>query len=155
MLMIKDSPIFTGVLIGLCADIVKLGVNYVAFALGYTNVVFWQIVATNILPKEHLFTTSALLIGAVMDVTVTCLLGVAFLYFIKYTGMDFLFLKGIGFAMMTWVALLGLILGPSIEEKLPQNPMGVLVTLVAHFFFGVALAVFTSFLYRPNENGET
>ena len=153
--MIKNSPFLTGVLIGLLADAVKLGVNYLAFALGYTNVVFWQIVATNILPKEYLFTTSALIIGAAMDVTVTCLLGVIFLYVIKYTGLDFLFLKGIGFAMLVWVGLMGTIIGPSLEAKLPQTPSGIFVTIVAHFFFGTALAVFTSFFYRPDENGRT
>jgi len=149
--MVKSSPLLTGVLIGLLADAVKLGVNYLAFALGYTHVLFWQVVATNILPQEFLSSTSALIIGGVTDLTVTCLLGVAFLYFIQRTGLDFLFLKGIGFAMVTWVVLFGIILGPSIERKLPPSPSEVLVTIVAHFLFGVALAVFTSFFYQPNE----
>ncbi len=149
--MVKDSPILTGVLIGVLADTVKLGVNYLAFLLGYTEVVFWQIVATNVLPEQYLHTASAVVIGAVADLTVTGLLGVLFLYFIQFAGLDFLFLKGIGFAMMVWVALMGTVIGPSLEAKLPQNPSGVFVTIVAHFFFGVALAVFTSFLFQPGE----
>jgi len=152
MLMVKDSPILTGVLIGLLADAVKLGVNYLGYILGFTDVVFWQIVATNILPKEYLFTTSAIIIGAVADLTVTGLLGVLFLYFIKFTGLDFLFLKGIGFAMLVWVGLMGVVVGPYVEAKLPQDPSGIFVTIVAHFVFGVSLAVFTSFLYRPDED---
>ena len=151
MLVVKDSPILTGVLIGLLADAVKLGVNYLAFVLGFTDVVFWQIVATNIVPKEYLFSTAAVIIGAVADLTVTGLLGVLFLYFIKFTGLDFLFLKGIGFAMLVWVGLMGVVVGPSLEAKLPQNPSGIFVTIAAHFVFGVALAVFTSFLYQPEE----
>lgn len=146
-----NSPIFTGVLIGLLADAVKLGTNYLAYALGYTNVVFWQIVATNVLPKEYLFSRSAILIGAVTDLTVTALMGVIFLYVIKYTGFDFLFLKGIGFALLVWVGVLGVLLGPSVEAKLPQTPSGVLVTIIAHLAYGIALSVFTSFLYQPQE----
>lgn len=151
IVVVKNSPILTGVLIGLLADAIKLGVNYLAFVLGFTDVVFWQLVATNMVPQEHILTTAAVIIGAVADLTVTGLLGVLFLYFIKFSGLDFLFLKGIGFAMLVWVGLLGTILGPSIEAKLPQVPSGIFVTIVAHFVFGVALAVFTSFLYQPEE----
>ncbi|MGI6625079.1 MAG: hypothetical protein ACOX57_06675 [Limnochordia bacterium] len=149
--MVRDSPILTGVLIGVLADAVKLGVNYLGYILGFTDVLFWQIVATNILPEQYLFTPSALLIGAIADLTVTAFLGVLFLYLIKLTGLDFLFLKGVGFAMLVWVGLLGSVLGPSIEAKLPQNPSGIFVTIAAHLAFGIALAVFTSFLYQPEE----
>lgn len=151
MLMVKDSPILTGVLIGLLADAVKLGTNYLAFLLGFTEVVFWQIAASNILPEQYLGTASAIVIGAVADLTVTGLLGVLFLYFIQFTGFDFLFLKGIGFGMLVWVGLMGVVIGPSLEDKLPQTPSGIFVTIVAHFAFGVSLAVFTSFLYQSGE----
>lgn len=57
--------------------------------------------------------------------------------------------------MVTWVGFQGTILGPSIESKLPQNPSGVFVTIAAHVFFGIALAVFTSFFYRPDKDSET
>ena len=53
--------------------------------------------------------------------------------------------------MLVWVGLLGSVLGPSIEAKLPQNPSGIFVTIAAHLAFGIALAVFTSFLYQPEE----
>ena len=89
--MVRDSPILTGVLIGVLADAVKLGVNYLGYILGFTDVLFWQIVATNILPEQYLFTPSALVIGAIADLTVTAFLGVLFLYLIKLTGLDFLF----------------------------------------------------------------
>ena len=107
--------------------------------------------ATNILPEQYLFTPSALLIGAIADLTVTGFLGVLFLYFIKLTGLDFLFLKGVGFAMLVWVGLLGSVLGRSIEAKLPQIPSGSFVTIVAHLACGIDLAVFTSLLYMPEE----
>ena len=96
-------------------------------------------------------TASAIVIGAVADLTVTGLLGVLFLYFIQFTGFDFLFLKGIGFGMLVWVGLMGVVIGPSLEDKLPQTPSGIFVTIVAHFAFGVSLAVFTSFLYQSGE----
>ena len=78
-------------------------------------------------------------------------MGVLFLYLIKLTGLDFLFLKGVGLARLERVGLLGSVLGPSIEAKLPQNPSGIFVTIAAHLAFGIALAVFTSFLYQPEE----
>ena len=149
MQMVKDSLVFTGVLIGLLADVIKLGVNYLGYLLGYTDVVFWQLVATLILPRQYLLTTSATVIGAAIDVTVSSLLGVSFLFLIMYTGIDFLFLKGIGFGLLAWVGPFSILLGRLIETKLPQNSSGVIVTLFAHIAFGVALAVFTSFLYQP------
>ena len=153
--MVKNSPIFTGVLIGVLANVVKLGVNYLGYLLDFTDVVFWQLVSTMTLPEEYLFATSTLSIGAITDLTVASFLGVLFLFFIQLTGFDFLFLKGIGFAMMVRVLLFHTLLGDAIEKKLPQNPSDAFVTIATHFFFGVALAVFTFFLYQPEEQEQS
>lgn len=52
------------------------------------------------------------------------------------------------FALLAWVGVMGVILGPSIEAKLPQGLDGV-VTIIAHLSFVVVLAIFTSFFYQP------
>ncbi len=51
-----------------------------------------------------------------------------------------------GFGLVVWVSLFGTLLGPTVEEKLPQDPNGVVVTLIAHIVFGLALAFFTKVL---------
>jgi len=50
--------------------------------------------------------------------------------------------------MFVWVALFSTLLGQSVQAKLPQSASGILVTLSAHFVFGLGLAFFTSLLYN-------
>ncbi|MBC2723055.1 DUF6789 family protein [Desulfosporosinus sp.] len=143
--MYKDK-IFIGVVIGILADGVKLLTNYVLYILGFTKVVFWQIVATRFIQKEYLYNKLAYLIGAIADITVTSLLGVVFVYIIYLFGSENLWTKGLGFGLVVWVGLFGTLLGQTVEDKLPQEPTGVIVTLIAHIIFGLALAYFTKLL---------
>ena len=145
--MLRDRVIL-GSLIGILADIVKLTFNYLAFLLNYTNVVFWQLTATRFLENGDLFSPIALLIGGVADLTITAILGVIFLFFIGYSGTRYLWLKGIGFGMAVWVGLFGTLLGQSVQGKINQEPSGILVTMVAHFIFGLSLAFFTKLFYQ-------
>lgn len=145
--MLRDR-IIVGSLIGVLADVFKLLINYTAFLLGYTDVVFWQITATRFLEKGDLFNPAALIIGGAADLTVTAVLGVVFFLLIDYSGTDYLLLKGIGFGLAVWVGLFGFLLSQSVQGKIPQSPSGILVTLVAHFVFGLSLAFFTWLHYR-------
>ncbi|HBV86139.1 MAG TPA: hypothetical protein DEF42_05690 [Desulfosporosinus sp.] len=141
-----NDKIFIGVVIGILADGVKLLTNYVLYILGFTKVVFWQIVATRFIQKEYLYNKLAYLIGAIADITVTSLLGVVFVYIIYLFGSKNLWTKGLGFGLVVWVGLFGTLLGQTVEDKLPQEPTGVVVTLIAHIIFGLALAYFTKLL---------
>lgn len=145
--MLKDM-ILIGVLVGILADAVKLTFNYMAFLLNLTNVVFWQITATRFLEKGDLFKPVTYIIGGIADITVTAVLGVIFIYFIYFIGKDNLWFKGMGFGLVVWVGLFGTLLGESVRAKLPQTPSGILVTIAAHFFFGLGLAFFTRLFYR-------
>ncbi|WP_366923037.1 hypothetical protein MFMK1_003525 [Metallumcola ferriviriculae] len=145
----------TGVLIGVLADAVKLIFNYIAFSMGFTNVVFWQITAARFLGKADLFKPSAYLIGGIADLTVTAALGVVFLFTIYYLiGTDYLWVKSIGFGMAVWVGLFGTLLGESVQGKLPQSPSGIMVTIGAHLFFGLGLGFFTMLFYREVEGAD-
>lgn len=141
--MFTKDRVILGAIIGLLADAVKLTVNYAAYVLGFTDVVFWQIVAANFLAKELLFEPLAIVIGAIGDLTVTATLGVVFVYTIRFIGNEYIWIKGVGFAMLVWVGLFGTVLGSQIDVKLPQSLSGVLVTVVAHVVFGLSLAFFT------------
>jgi len=145
--MIKDKVI-VGAIVGLLADAVKLAVNYLAFTLGFTRVVFWQIAATLFLDRQDLFKPVAYIVGAVADLTVTAIIGVVFIYFIHFTGHKYLWIKGVGFGLAVWVGLFGTFLGTAVRGKLPQEPSGILVTLVAHSIFGLSLAFFTWLLQK-------
>jgi len=145
--MIRDK-ILVGAAIGLLSDALKLIVNYISYLLGFTNVVFWQITATRFLTKGDLFVPLAYVVGAVADIVVASALGVVFFLLVdRYGNRKYLWLKGIGFSMIVWVVLFGTLLGQSVERKLPQDVLGIMVTIVAHFVFGLGLAFFTWLYY--------
>lgn len=147
MLLIKDKVI-VGALVGILADAIKLLSNYIMFRLDLTYVVFWQITASRFLEKPDLFKPVVYLVGGVADVTVTSLLGVVFIYVLYLTGKDYLWIKGIGFGMLVWVGLFGTLLGESVQKKIPHEPSGIIVTIIAHLVFGLSLALFAKFLYQ-------
>lgn len=133
--------ITTGALLGLGADAVKLSFNYLAYRLGFTPIVFWQIVATHFLRGEDLFHPLAYLIGAIADLTVAMFLGVVFFLIIPYIGSHWLWLKGAGFGLLVWVGLFGILTSHVAEQVLPWEPRQVLVTPFAHLLFGLVLGL--------------
>ncbi|WP_291300086.1 hypothetical protein [Desulfosporosinus sp. BICA1-9] len=137
-------------MIGILADALKLTTNYILFIFGFTKVVFWQVVATRFIQKEYLYHKLAYLVDAIADITVTSLLGVVFVYFIYLFGSKNLWTKGVGFGLVVWVSLFGTLLGQTVEDKLPQEPTGAVVTIIAHIVFGLALAFFTKVLDKNN-----
>lgn len=146
-MIIKDKVIH-GVMVGLLADTVKLFVNYILYLFKLTPVVFWQITATRFLDKEDIYKPIAYFIGAVADITVSASLGILFVYIIYTVGGKYLFLKGIGFGLLVWVTIFGTLLGESVKGKITQEPSGIIVTIIAHFFFGLSLAFFTRRLLK-------
>jgi len=121
---------------------VKLIFNYFCYLMGWTPVVFWQIAATRFLDRTELFQPAALLIGGVADLTISAVLGIIFLYLLKYTHHRFRWIKGAGFGLLIWVGLFGAILGQSAQNKLHISSTAIIVTLFAHFVFGLGLTLF-------------
>jgi len=147
--LLKDK-IMLGALIGIFSATFKLISIYAMYMLGWSNIVFWQIVAARFLEKNDLSKPAALFIGAVADLTISAVLGVIFVYFIYFFGRKYMFIKGIGFGLLIWATLLGTLLGQSVEGKLPQTPSGIIVTIIAHFIFGLSMAVFTKLLFKED-----
>lgn len=145
--MFKDKLV-TGIIVGLLADAVKLTVNYISFRLGFAKVVFWQMIAALFLERRDVFTPLGLIIGGVADIVITSLLGIIFIYTISYIGSENLWIKGIGFGMVVWVVFFGIVLEQLIADKIPPEPSGIIVTIAAHFAYGLSLAIFTKLLAK-------
>lgn len=147
--MLKDK-ILVGAIIGISSNVVKLFVNYLGYRLGFSNVVFWQIAASRFLEKDDLNSGAAYIIGGVADLTVSAALGVAFIYILEFIGKDNLWLRGIGLGLAIWVFLFGSLLG---QSAVSQEPSGILLTLVAHLVYGLALSLFTGlYLKKVNQD---
>ncbi|HHX77709.1 MAG TPA: hypothetical protein GX697_05105 [Firmicutes bacterium] len=144
--MLKDK-LMAAAIIGLLADVAKLITNLAGYLLNLTDVVFWQITATLFLDKENLFKPVAYIIGGTADLIVTMALGIIFLYFFDYAGHKYIYLKGLGFGMAVWVGLFGLFQKQAVQPQLPQTPSGIIVTIIAHSVYGLALAYFSNKLW--------
>ncbi|MHB1126146.1 MAG: hypothetical protein ACYC2T_04195 [Bacillota bacterium] len=81
--VVRDK-IIPGAIVGVMADVVKLTVNLIGYLLDFTPVVFWQLIATRFVDKEHLFSPYAYVIGGTADLIVAAMIGVAFIYFMHF-----------------------------------------------------------------------
>lgn len=137
----QDKVIY-GSIVGLLANVVKLLSNYLGYLLNLTDVVFWQIAAARFLEKSDLHRPVAYLIGGLADLAVAASLGVAFIYLLSLTGWRFIYIKGSGFSILTWVILFGTLLSHTAQNTITLTATGIVVTAVAHLLFGNALAFF-------------
>ena len=135
----KDKVIL-GVITGLLANIVKLSFNYLAFRLDFASLTFWQIAASWNLGKEELVKPTALLVGAIIDLTVASIIGVVFIYFLYFVGRDYILGKGIVYGLTIWVFLFGTLQYLN-QTKLPLNISDIIVTAIAHSIYGLVLAI--------------
>lgn len=142
----KDKVVI-GAITGLLADAVKLTLNYLASRFGFTSVVFWQIAASRILETKQINQPMAYLVGGVTDLTVTAIIGIVFIYFLHFTGRDYIWLKGAGFGLTIWVFLLGTVLIQS-RAKLNLTASDMIVTMLAYLAYGLALAFWAKKYYR-------
>ena len=110
--------------------------------LKFTPIVFWQITASRFLDKKDLFKPPAFLVGAVADIVTSAFLGVLFIYLVRYTGKKYLLFKGLGFGLLIWVGLFGTFLRQA-GNTLQLNATSIIVTLVAHAAYGIAMGFFT------------
>lgn len=143
----RDKVVF-GMTVGLLADGVKLLVNYLGYLLNFSDKVFWQIVASRFLEKHLLNRPVAYLVGGIADLAVAGFLGVAFVYLLTFTGWRFIYIKGSGFAILVWVFLFGTLLSQSQGTHGSLTPTAILLTAVAHFIYGLALAFFAGRLKK-------
>lgn len=143
--MLKDK-IMLGAIIGILADSVKLIANYIMYSLDWTTMVFWQIVAARFLGEGDLSKPLALVIGGAADVVVSAALGVSFVLFIFFFGRKFLVIKSLGYGLLIWAILFGAFLSQTLDNEIHTTPLGIIVTLIAHSVFGLALGLFTMLL---------
>ena len=111
------------------------------YSLGWTSVIFWQIVAVRFIGEKDLSKPIALVIGGAADLVTSAALGVSFVLFILIFSRKFLFIKGLGYGLLIWAILFGAFLGQSVETDVP--PLGIIVTLIAHSIYGLSLGLFT------------
>ena len=84
----------------------------------------------------------AYLVGGIADLAVAGFLGVAFVCLLTLTGWRFIYIKGCGFAILAWVFLFGTLLSQITQGTISLTPTAIIVTALAHFAFGLALAFF-------------
>ncbi len=143
------SELMAGAMLGVLADLVKLGFNYLAFRFGLAGAIFWRVVAAQFVRAADLASPMAVAIGAVADLTTAALLGTAFLFLLRYTGMRYLWFFGASFGLAAWVMLFGLIIGSKAVSALSLTPMNIMVTPAAHLLFGLALACLARLAVKP------
>lgn len=134
----RDS-VLIGAVSGLIGGVVMLALNLILFVTGITAVSQLHQGARAVLPPGvALESAPALALGAVETFLIAAILGVAAVYFLRATGRDYAWLKGLLYGAAAWFLLYGL-LGPLVIPMPVLRPdLATSVSLLAgHLLYGL------------------
>ncbi|RPF42829.1 hypothetical protein EDD75_1941 [Thermodesulfitimonas autotrophica] len=135
------DTVYTGVVAGTAGGLSKLAVNLLLYWAGAAKTTSLHFAAAALLPPNvPLNTLPALLVGFAVDWLTAVLGGLAGVYFLRATGWDFLYLKGIVFGGLLWLVGYGFLAQMVVPERLLRPDVGTSATLlVGHLVFGLVL----------------
>lgn len=139
MIKIKDR-IIHGMLTGIIAGIPDTIINELEYRAGLTDLSYSQIGANLFLPKNKFKNNKAWVLGMLANFTMLSASGILFTYFLSATGRDKAVMKGIGYGIISWLAIYGIgtKVGLTVGSKKTSAP---LLSFVDHVIFGGLLGL--------------
>jgi hypothetical protein len=138
----KQDPIIFGGMAGVAGTIAKEAADFLSVAVGFSQETYWHVAASIfVLPKDTM-KPGGWFLGAVADMVTGAFLGILLLYLIKFSGKNYLYLKGLGFSWLIWLVLFGLVVNLHIVRISPTDIGTSLSAFIEHSVFGLTAAWF-------------
>jgi hypothetical protein len=109
----------------------------------------WNISADLFMRGKDTHTVLGYVIGFLADIIFGAMLGIIFVYFLKYTSTKNIIIKGWGFGIVAWVLLFGMLIHtlPTVETA-PREALGNFSSFIGHSIFGISLGIFAKILLK-------
>ena len=135
-----------GALAGVAAILTRDVYSFLAKQIGFAKFYVWGIAADLFVSGKAVHTFLGSVLGILADMGTGALLGVLFVYFLRWTGGKNALIKGVGLGIGAWLLLFGIMFHtlPHTAGAAPKDVLSNLSGLVGHVIFGFALGYFTN-----------
>ena len=139
MLKIKDR-ILHGMITGIIAGTPDAIINALEYRAGLTDLKYGQMGANVFLPESKINDKKAKVLGILTNYTLIGASGTLFSYLLSATGRDKAVIKGIGYGILSWLAIYGMgaKVGLTVQTKKPLAP---LLSFIDHVLYGGLLGL--------------
>lgn len=127
-----DDTVLTGALSGIVGGIAHNIITWLFYLLGITTKTYLHLGAALFLDNPRPEGVE-LIVGALVDLGTVTILGITLTYMLIFTGKDYWLFKGLGYGLLVWLIVQGLI-NPLVmsAEVIPADINTVLVFLLGH-----------------------
>lgn len=124
--------------------------SYFAKQLGLAKFYIWQRTADLFIDGKEIHSFFGTLVGILGDIVFGAVLGVTFVYFLKFTNAKNIIIKGWGMGMASWLLLYAILLGtlPGSQGTAPKDALSNVSAFIGHSIFGITLGIFVQILLK-------
>ena len=150
--MFKDA-ILVGTIAGLATNLLKNSLAWIWCRLHLLDYFTSDFAASLFIKPNAIQTLSGQIIGLAADFIVSAILGISFVYLIKYSGQRFLLIKGLVYGAVVWLLLYGGVRSLPMVRLHDYNPLHIVIALINHLIFGLILSFIIKLLLgKPSAN---
>ena len=138
-----NDRVLLGWIAGLLGLITRDVYSFLAKIVGLAKFYVWDISTDLFINGKEVHTILGNVIGITADLIFGGILGILFAYFLKMTSSKYLILKSLGFGVVAWLFLFGLMLHnlPMVKTA-PGDALSNFSAFIGHSIFGISTGVF-------------
>ncbi len=145
---IKDRLV-VGVIAGLGANVIKIGIEQAALRMGLTKETGAKKAAGFFVSARKYNTPQGKVVGFLADNTIAGFLGVFAAYLFTFTGKDNYIFKGAAIGNMSWSSFYGIMTQMGATKTKSNDPNSFLASFVSHTAFGITKSVILTRIADP------
>lgn len=143
----KDRILLGGIA-GALGVIIRDVYSFFAKLAGLAKFYIWQRSADLFIEGKEVKAFFGNAVGFLADIVFGAILGIVFVYFLKFTNHKNIIIKGWGCGIFAWLFLFGILLAnlPFARETLPKDALSNFSAFIGHSIWGISTGIFTKVL---------
>jgi len=125
--------------------------SYFAKLIGLAKFYIWQLSADLFMDQKYIKSFWGNTVGFLADIVFGGLLGIVFIYFLKYTNSKNIVIKGWWYGIAAWLFLFGMMLHnlPQMQTA-PKEALGNFSAFIGHSIYGISMGIYVKILMKKN-----